>query len=62
MSDDKIYLEFTNFREYGDYAVEITSSGLTIYSECCSDNMSDETARKVLRALTDYFKDKDDAV
>lgn len=37
------------------YEVEITNEGLTVYSECCAETMSDETLLKVRDGINAYF-------
>ena len=52
------YLEETPFQPKGQgngYSVEIDDEGILIYSECCADRMSDDTARAVHEALGRYL-------
>lgn len=39
------------------YSVEVTAEGVTVYSECCADRMSVETARALHEALGRYLAD-----
>jgi len=52
------YLPDTHFNGDRNYSVEIDGAGLIVYSECCADRMSDETARKVHEALGRYLDAK----
>lgn len=54
------YLPLTrlNAEPRGRYEVEITEAGLTVYSECCGEIMSDETMAKVRDAIDAYFAAK----
>ena len=45
------YLPEIPFNEKRYYTVTIGADGLTVYSECCGDTMSRDTARKVHEAL-----------
>jgi hypothetical protein len=46
---------FTEPAESGDYSIEVNGLGVIIYSECCADTMSVETAHKVYEALGRYL-------
>lgn len=49
--DDGVIMQHTNFADDGVYGVEVTKEGVTVYSECCSDTMSRETAAKLRDAI-----------
>jgi hypothetical protein len=51
-----IYLEETRFREGWRYSVEVTDEGVIVYSECCAEVMSEETARKTRDAITAWLE------
>lgn len=44
------------------YSVEVTNAGVTVYSECCADTMSAETAAALYEALGRFLADRDAAV
>lgn len=50
------HLEPTEFGTDGPYLVEVTEEGVTVYSECCSDTMSRETAEKLRDAITTWLE------
>jgi len=53
-----VFLQNTYFWKDGtgnDYSVEVTSEGVIVYSECCADIMSRETAKLVWRAIGNYL-------
>ena len=52
------YLPITEFdladpKSY--YEVEVTDKGVTVYSECCADTMSRDTALRLYHAIGDYL-------
>ena len=57
----KVFLEKTDFdagpESWGGYEVEVTEKGgVTIYSECCADTMSRETAEKARDAIAAWLE------
>lgn len=52
------YLPLTRLNEDGRYEVEVTEDGLTVFSECCAESMSDETMCKVRDAIDAYLAAK----
>lgn len=56
---EKVYLGNTKFTDEDYYSVEVTDRGVTVYSECCADTMSDETARKLRDAISEYLAAKE---
>lgn len=50
--DDDVIMQLTSFASDGVYGVEVNKEGVTVYSECCSDTMSRETAAKLRDAIT----------
>jgi hypothetical protein len=52
-----VYLEDRPFTTKEYYSIEITDKGATVYSECCADTMSVETATAVHEALGRYLAD-----
>jgi hypothetical protein len=58
MSDSKtVFLEDTKFdlENGNDYSVEVTSEGVVVYSECCADTMTRETAKRLYYAIGNYL-------
>jgi hypothetical protein len=56
----EFYLPETEFNVplQAGYTVQVTSDGVTVYSECCADTMSVETARLLHVALGRYLADQ----
>lgn len=57
--EPRVFLEETDFDEHNgnDYSVEVTEKGgVVVYSECCADTMSRETAEKLRDAITEYLE------
>lgn len=55
----RVFLEMTNFQEpnENDYQVTVEEKdGVTVYSECCGDVMSRETAEKLRDAITEWLE------
>jgi hypothetical protein len=55
-TDDTEIMPLTAFTASGFYSVEVTREGVTVYSECCSEPMSRETAVKLRDAITAWLK------
>ena len=55
-TDDNEIMPLTAFDNHGRYGVEVTEEGVTVYSECCSETMSRETAVKLRDAITTWLK------
>lgn len=49
--DNDVIMPHTDFASNGVYGVEVTKKGVTVYSECCSDTMSRETAARLRDAI-----------
>lgn len=50
------HLPETAFSEEGRYSVEVDDGGVIVYSECCADAMSRDTAVKVRDAITTWLE------
>ncbi len=57
---DDGYLPEIPFNDKRYYTVVIGQGGLTVYSECCADTMSRETAARVHEALGRWLADTAD--
>lgn len=55
-TDDNEIMTLTAFTENGRYSVEVAEEGVVIYSECCSETMSRETAEKLRDAIATWLK------
>ena len=55
---ERAYLETIRFSENGTYEVGVDGDGVIVYSECCADRMSEETARKLHDALGRWLADR----
>jgi hypothetical protein len=54
-ADEFEIMPLTSFDKHGRYGVEVTEEGVTVYSECCSETMSRETAVKLRDAITTWL-------
>ena len=55
-TDNTEIMPFTAFGPKGRYGVEVTREGVTVYSECCSEDMSRETAETLRDAITAWLE------
>lgn len=58
------YLHWTGFHDGSEYHTEmqvtVTDRGVAVSTATVYEDMSDDVARALLRALTSYFNDKDE--
>jgi hypothetical protein len=60
LTEDDEIMPITEFSTNGRYEVEVTGEGVTVYSECCSETVSYETALKLRDAITVWLTARKD--
>ena len=54
-SNEKVYVEERYFTDETYYSFRVTSRGVTVYSECCADTMTRESAIILRDAINSYL-------